>query len=140
MARLSSERTHSNQPSDGTRHRRWANGLAKALDVASVSARALIMRAPTLTSLAHGGTRPQRTRLSTRPPADAELHRRISWLSPRDAAELVRAGVEADLLPGVEGFVVANGVSANRHNVAELEQTRRAIGYVPVDDAWDETA
>jgi len=73
-----------------------------------------------------------------RPPADAELHRRISWLSPRDAAELVRAGVEADLPTGVEGFVVANGVSANRHNVAELEQTRRAIGYAPLDDAWQD--
>jgi len=74
-----------------------------------------------------------------RPPTDADLHRRIAWLSPRDATELVRAAVEADLPTGVEGFVVANGVSANRHSVAELEQTRRAIGYLPVDDAWDET-
>ncbi len=73
-----------------------------------------------------------------RPPADAALHQRIAWLSARDATELVRAAVEAELPVGVEGFVVANGVSANRHSVAEREQTRRAIGYEPVDDAWDE--
>jgi nucleoside-diphosphate-sugar epimerase len=72
-----------------------------------------------------------------RPQVDTEPHERTAWLSPRDAAELVRAAVEADLPGGVEGFVVANGVSANRHNAAELEQTRRAIGYRPVDDAWD---
>ncbi|MGI3781058.1 MAG: NAD-dependent epimerase/dehydratase family protein [Janthinobacterium lividum] len=74
-----------------------------------------------------------------RPPVDAELHERIAWLSVRDATELVRAAVEADLPDGVEGFVVANGVSANRHSLVEREQTRRSIGYVPVDDAWDET-
>lgn len=71
-----------------------------------------------------------------RPPADAVLHRRIAWLSQRDAAELIRAGVEADLPTGVDGFVVANGVSANRHAVADLEETRRSVGYAPVDDAW----
>ena len=73
-----------------------------------------------------------------RPSADAELRDRVAWLSVPDAAELVRAAVEADLPAGVDGFVVAHGVSANRHGVADLEQTRRAIGYVPVDDAWDE--
>ena len=71
-----------------------------------------------------------------RPPADADLHRRVSWLSPRDAAELVRAAVEADLPSGVEGFVVAHGISDNRHPVADVHQTRRTIGYAPVDDAW----
>ena len=39
---------------------------------------------------------------------------------------------------GVDGFVVANGTSANRHNGADLEHTRRTLGYAPVDDAWDE--
>ena len=72
------------------------------------------------------------------PAADAALHERTAWLSVADATELVRAAVEADLPAGVDGFVVAHGVSANRHNVAELEQTRRAIGYAPVDDAWQE--
>lgn len=74
-----------------------------------------------------------------RPGDDAERHERIAWLSVRDAAALVRAAVEADLPAGVDGFVVAHGVSANRYGVAELEHTRRAIGYVPVDDSWDET-
>ncbi|WP_204913177.1 NAD-dependent epimerase/dehydratase family protein [Microlunatus spumicola] len=70
------------------------------------------------------------------PPADGDLQERTAWLSPRDAAELVRAAVEADLPTGVDGFVVANGTSANRHAVAELGHTRRTLGYAPVDDAW----
>ncbi|HEY0240657.1 MAG TPA: NAD-dependent epimerase/dehydratase family protein [Friedmanniella sp.] len=70
------------------------------------------------------------------PAADAALADRLAWLSAIDAAALVHAAVEADLPTGVDGFVVAHGVSANRHNVVELEQTRRAIGYAPVDDAW----
>jgi nucleoside-diphosphate-sugar epimerase len=73
-----------------------------------------------------------------RPPADGPLEERTAWLSGRDAADLVRAAVEADLPTGVDGFVVAHGVSANRHGVAELGQTRRALGYAPVDDAWDD--
>jgi len=71
-----------------------------------------------------------------RPAPDADLVERTAWLSGPDAAELVRAAVEADLPTGVDGFVVANGVSANRHRVAELEATRRVLGYAPVDDAW----
>jgi len=70
------------------------------------------------------------------PPADGDLQERTAWLSGRDAAELVRAAVEADLPTGVDGFVVANGTSANRHNAADLEHTRRTLGYAPVDDAW----
>lgn len=73
-----------------------------------------------------------------RPGPDADTPALTAWLSPRDAAELVRAAVEADLGTGVDGFVVAHGVSANRYSVAELEATRRAIGYAPVDDAWAE--
>lgn len=72
-----------------------------------------------------------------RPPVDGSYEERTAWLSARDAAELVRSAVEADLPTGVDGFVVANGVSANRYTVADLEETRRAIGYVPVDDAWE---
>ncbi|GAB2595266.1 NAD-dependent epimerase/dehydratase family protein [Microlunatus antarcticus] len=73
-----------------------------------------------------------------RPGPDTLPQDRTAWLSTRDAVELVRASVEADLPAGVDGFVVAHGVSANRHNVAELGATRRDIGYVPVDDAWSE--
>ncbi len=75
-----------------------------------------------------------------RPPAGTDVLERSAWLSGRDATELVRAAVEADLPAGVDGFVVANGTSANRHRVAELDQTRRSIGYSPVDDAWAEAS
>ena len=57
-----------------------------------------------------------------------------TWLSTRDAAELVRAAVEAD---GID-FVVAHGISANRYRFAELEQTMDRIGYRPSDDAFRE--
>jgi uronate dehydrogenase len=59
---------------------------------------------------------------------------RSAWLSPRDAAELVRAAVEAD---GVD-FVVADGVSANRYPKADVSRTVARMGYQPLDDAWDE--
>lgn len=61
------------------------------------------------------------------PPAE-----RAAWLSPRDAAELVRAAVEAEDV----GFVVATGTSANRYRRADLEDTIRRLGYRPRDDAW----
>lgn len=55
-----------------------------------------------------------------------------AWLSPRDAAALVRASVEREFT----GFLVANGISANRYRAADLEATTRRLGYQPVDDAW----
>ena len=68
-----------------------------------------------------------------RPDAAVVAARDLSaWLSPRDAAELVRAAVEAAELE----FVVANGISANRYRVADLADTIRQLGYSPVDDAW----
>jgi hypothetical protein len=66
------------------------------------------------------------------PPDDAPPRDRAAWLSSRDAAELVRAAVESDCV----GFVVVNGVSANRYRMADIEQATRLIGYHPVDDAW----
>lgn len=68
-----------------------------------------------------------------RPDADTVPARELSaWLSPRDAAELVRAAVEAVGL----NFVVANGISANRYRRADLSETMQQLGYRPVDDAW----
>jgi uronate dehydrogenase len=55
-----------------------------------------------------------------------------AWLSPRDAAELVRAAVEADGFT----FLVANGISANRYRRADLSDTMQQLNYQPVDDAW----
>jgi len=68
-----------------------------------------------------------------RPDADTvPAHEVAAWLSPRDAAELVRAAVETD---GFE-FVVANGISANRYRRADLQDTMRHLNYQPIDDAW----
>ena len=68
-----------------------------------------------------------------RPDPDTVPAKDVSaWLSPRDAAELVRASVEAD------GFtsLVANGISANRYRRADLFDTMQQLNYQPVDDAW----
>jgi nucleoside-diphosphate-sugar epimerase len=70
---------------------------------------------------------------SQRPDAGTVSTQELSaWLSPRDAAELVRAAVEAVGLT----FVVANGISANRYRRADLNETMQQLGYRPVDDAW----
>lgn len=65
-------------------------------------------------------------------PAGTPPRERSAWLSPRDAADLIRAAVEAE----GSAFVVANGISANRYRVADLEETVHRLGYRPVDDAW----
>lgn len=69
----------------------------------------------------------------TRPDPTSPDHELSAWLSPRDAAELVRAAVEAE---GGFDFLVANGISANRFRAVDLEDTFRTLGYRPVDDAW----
>ncbi len=67
------------------------------------------------------------------PAADAQWPvDRSAWLSPRDAAELFRAAVEAD----VESFVVVGGTSANRYPKVDVGETVRLLGYAPLDDAW----
>ena len=71
--------------------------------------------------------------LEQRPTLKEVSHVDLScWLSIRDAAELIRAAVEAD---GID-FVVAHGISANRLRFAEIEQTMDRIGYRPTDDAF----
>ena len=55
-----------------------------------------------------------------------------AWLSSRDAADLIRGAVEAE----VHGLVVANGISANRYRQADLEDTMSTLGYRPHDDSW----
>jgi NAD(P)-dependent dehydrogenase (short-subunit alcohol dehydrogenase family) len=72
-----------------------------------------------------------------RPDPDTVPAKEVSaWLSPRDAAELVRASVEAD---GIT-FLVANGISANRYRRADLSETMRQLDYQPVDDVWSPEA
>lgn len=71
--------------------------------------------------------------LETCPDPRTTAPRELSaWLSVRDAAELVRAAVEAE----VTGFAIADGISANRYRVADLAGTTRVLGYQPRDDAW----
>jgi nucleoside-diphosphate-sugar epimerase len=71
---------------------------------------------------------------SPRPPAgDSATPRNLSaWLSHGDCARLIQAAVESEH----DGFVVVNGISANRYRIAELADAERRIGYEPVDDAW----
>ena len=57
---------------------------------------------------------------------------RSAWLSPRDAAEPVRAAVEANCVT----FTPANRISANRYLAADLEEMMQQLGYRAVDDAW----
>ena len=66
------------------------------------------------------------------PPAEEWRGQQGAWLSARDAAELVRAAVEAT---NVDGAVVINGISANRYQFADLSDAR-ALGYDPQDDGW----
>lgn len=71
---------------------------------------------------------------SERPPAgDNAVPRNLSaWLSPGDCARLIQAAVESEH----DGFIVVNGISANRYRISELGETERQIGYEPIDDTW----
>lgn len=62
-------------------------------------------------------------------PGTTSARDRAAWLSSRDAADLVRSAVEAD----VRGVVVGNGISANRYRHADLEATISTLGYRPVN-------
>lgn len=64
--------------------------------------------------------------------AEATPRNLAAWLSPDDAAELIRAAVEAELT----GLTVVNGISANRYRHATLDEAQRLLGYRPLDDAW----
>jgi len=55
-----------------------------------------------------------------------------AWLSHGDCARLIQAAVESEH----DGFVVVNGISANRYRIAELGEAEREIGYEPIDDTW----
>lgn len=67
-----------------------------------------------------------------RPPADSRLRNRMAWISPRDVAQLLWAAVTAD----VTGHHVLHGVSDNAAKQLAIEETRRLVGYAPLDDAF----
>ncbi len=71
---------------------------------------------------------------SEQPPAgdDATPTNLSAWLSPGDCTRLIQAAVETDHA----GFLVVNGISANRYRIAELGEAEREIGYAPTDDTW----
>jgi nucleoside-diphosphate-sugar epimerase len=69
---------------------------------------------------------------SERPPAGAAPASLSAWLSSGDCVRLIEAAVESDH----GGFVVVNGISANRYRIAEVGDAEREIGYAPTDDAW----
>ena len=73
-----------------------------------------------------------------RPPTgtDDTPRNRAAWLSPGDCARLIRAAVEGEP-PGPARLIVVSGISANRYRKADLGPAEAAIGYAPVDDAWD---
>jgi nucleoside-diphosphate-sugar epimerase len=74
---------------------------------------------------------------SERPPAgESGTPDNVSaWLSHDDCVRLIQAAVEVER----DGLTVVNGISANRYRIAELGEVERAIGYAPVDDAWQES-
>lgn len=71
---------------------------------------------------------------SEQPPAgDQATPRNLSaWLSHGDCTRLIQAAVESEN----DGFVVVNGISANRYRISELGEAERQIGYAPIDDTW----
>ena len=98
--------------------RAWAEALGAWVAAASGSTSVVALRIGYFAEAHPGAAVPDRAR--------------SAWLSPRDAAELVRAAVEADCVK----FTVANGISANRYLAADLEETMQQLGYRPADDAW----
>ncbi len=78
-----------------------------------------------------------------RPPVDDHPRNRAAWLSVRDAAELLRASVEAPLrdvdgepVGHGAGFAIGCGTSPSTLRKDDLSSTQRVLGYRPVDDAW----
>jgi len=66
---------------------------------------------------------------------DVNPRDKAAWLSPADCAQLMQAAVEGP----ADGFVVVNGVSANRYRKAEHGIAEQRLGYQPRDDAWTDS-
>ena len=71
---------------------------------------------------------------SEEPPAgdNATPRNLAAWLSHGDCTRLIQAAVESEH----DGFIVVNGISANRYRFTELGEAERQIGYAPIDDTW----
>ena len=64
----------------------------------------------------------------------AERWFRLMWLSNRDFAHLFERAVNADASGWPAPAIVVNGMSGNSGMAWSLEETRRYLGYQPVDD------
>lgn len=69
---------------------------------------------------------------STAPGSGSSWRDRASWLSPRDANQLLRLALTRE----TTGHLVAHGTSDNASKQLSLVATSAALGYAPVDDAW----
>lgn len=100
-------------------------GVGKAFGEALCAASSL--RGPTtFVSVRIGHFREQR------PGPDLSLRDRMAWLSPRDAVQILSLALTAT----IEGHAVVNAISDNAAKQLSLMQTRRLLGYEPVDDAF----
>ncbi len=57
-----------------------------------------------------------------------------AWISPRDIVQFLTCAIEARDIK----YFIAHGVSNNRVKRLDLAETRRVLGYEPVDDAFEE--
>lgn len=67
-------------------------------------------------------------------PATLDPWHQTIWLSDRDLVQVVERALWAELGDG--GFLVVNATSANRGGRWPLDRARKALGYLPQDDAF----
>lgn len=66
-------------------------------------------------------------------PGEAHSHRDVAaFISVRDVVALLRDCVNAEL----NGFHIVHGVSDNRYKRLSIDETRKVVGYAPLDDAF----
>jgi uronate dehydrogenase len=56
-----------------------------------------------------------------------------AFISFRDVVALLNNCVEA----GLKGFHVIHGVSDNRYKRLSIDQSRKVVGYAPIDDGFE---
>ncbi len=66
------------------------------------------------------------------PGPEMSLRDRMAWLSPRDAVQVLSLALTAP----ITGHAVVHAISNNAAKQLSLLQTRRLLGYEPLDDAF----
>ena len=59
-----------------------------------------------------------------------------AYLSPRDLNQLIRKCIEVE---GID-FAIVHSISDNRIKRLSIDETRRLVGYEPVDDGFEKYA